>query len=76
MSYRPCATCIVWRIRVFMLIGMFLMLAMFVQPQGIVGLASKMPSPMMIGLGIVILGTVMGIVRYRQSVNESEDDLV
>lgn len=64
MAYRPCTMCTRIRIRIFMFIGFFLMVCMYLQPQSIVLLASKMPSPMSLGLGIIVVGSVLGIVRW------------
>lgn len=75
MTYRACTNCVRWRIRVFMLVGFFLMLCMFIQPDGIVRLAAKMPSALSIGLGILGLGTVMGILRYRQEKRSDPETL-
>ena len=64
MAYKPCSMCTRIRIRIFMFVGFFLMICMYLQPQSIVTLASKMPSPMSLGLGIVLIGSVLAVIRW------------
>ncbi|NBQ26426.1 MAG: hypothetical protein EBU18_00350 [Rhodobacteraceae bacterium] len=54
-TYRPCVKCTITRIIMFMAVSFFIMAMIFLQPAQAVALAAKLPSPAVIGGGIVVL---------------------
>jgi len=64
---QSCSIC--HRIRWFMIFGLLLNAGVFLQPTWAQALAAYMPSSMLIGLAIVLIGSVGFAIRYWQHRN-------
>ena len=64
--YMPCARCTMTRIKLFMVVGAFMMGLIYFQPESAILLAAQLPATEVIAGIIVVLGTVGFALRYYQ----------
>ena len=64
--YEPCARCTMMRIKLFMVVGAFVMGLIYFQPSNAVVLASYLPSTVIIAALIFLSGAIGFGVRYYQ----------
>lgn len=64
--YKPCARCTMTRIKLFMVVGVFMMGLIYSQPQSAILLAAQFPATEVIAGIIVVLVTVGFALRYYQ----------
>jgi len=64
--YKHCAICTMTRIKLFMVVGAFMMGLIYFQPESAILLTVQLPATEVIAAIIVVLGTVGFALRYYQ----------